>query len=78
MPLPVKAPRLQPTGPVLRGRGARRMNVPKRCCVVRADADEEEFEKRLAKLNKSKVPTGVSRKDLKEDSKSSALSKMCF
>lgn len=34
--------------------------------VLRADPDEDDFEKRLAKLNKSKVPTGVSRKDLKK------------
>jgi hypothetical protein len=30
-----------------------------------ADPDEDEFEKRLASLNKSKLPTGVSRRELK-------------
>lgn len=35
--------------------------------MVRAEPDEEDFEKRLARLNKSKLPTGVSRKDLKKD-----------
>lgn len=33
--------------------------------VARADPDEEEFEARLARINKSKVPTGVSRKELR-------------
>lgn len=40
--------------------------APRSAVKLRADPDEEDFEKRLAKLNKSKVPTGVSRKDLKK------------
>lgn len=38
----------------------------RRRVVVRADPDEEEFEARLARLNKSKVPTGVSRKEIRK------------
>ena len=44
--------------------------------MLRADPDEEDFEKRLAKLNKSKVPTGVSRKDLKNDTAGKSYSRV--
>ena len=58
-------PRLNDTRP------SRVLVAPRTRVVLRAEADEEDFEKRLAWLNKSKVPTGVSRKDLKKNPASS-------
>lgn len=48
-------------------RSCRHLVAPRSTVVLRADPDEDDFEKRLAKLNKSKMPTGVSRKELKKD-----------